>query len=147
METATMGRVIVTAKIENVGDLISVRQGKMTADQVRRVEVTDALVDTGATNLSMPKRLIEQLGLIPFQTRTVRTASGVAELKVYAGVRLEVQGRECFCQVLEIADGCPTLIGQVPLEMLDFVVDPHGQRLIGNPEHGGEQMAELYGIL
>jgi hypothetical protein len=37
------------------------------------------------------------------------------------------------------------LIGQVPLEMLDFVVDPQSQRLIGNPEHGGEQMLELYG--
>jgi hypothetical protein len=36
------------------------------------------------------------------------------------------------------------LIGQVPLELLDFVVDPRGQRLIGNPEHGGEHIIELY---
>jgi hypothetical protein len=27
---------------------------------------------------------------------------------------------------------------------LDFVVDPAGQRLIGNPEHGGEQMIEMF---
>ena len=41
-------------------------------------------------------------------------------------------------------DDCPVLIGQIPLEALDFVVDPANRRLIGNPAHGGEQMIELY---
>jgi hypothetical protein len=27
---------------------------------------------------------------------------------------------------------------------LDFVVDLHGGRLIGNPEHGGEHVMEVY---
>jgi hypothetical protein len=36
------------------------------------------------------------------------------------------------------------LIGQIPLEMLDFVVDPTGQKLIGNPDHFGEQMIDLF---
>jgi hypothetical protein len=47
-------------------------------------------------------------------------------------------------EVCEIPDECQPLIGQVPLEMLDFVVDPVGGKLIGNPAHGGEQMIELY---
>jgi hypothetical protein len=34
------------------------------------------------------------------------------------------------------------VIGQVPLELMDWVVDPKRQRLIGNPEHGGEYMVE-----
>jgi hypothetical protein len=36
------------------------------------------------------------------------------------------------------------MIGQVPLELLDFVVDPVGQRLIGNPEHGGKHMMDMF---
>jgi hypothetical protein len=36
------------------------------------------------------------------------------------------------------------LIGQIPLERLDFVVDPQGNRLIGNPAHGGEHIIEAY---
>jgi hypothetical protein len=28
--------------------------------------------------------------------------------------------------------------------MLDLVVDEHGDRLIGNPAHGGEPMLEMY---
>lgn len=46
--------------------------------------------------------------------------------------------------VAELPDSRPVLIGQLPLEGLDFVVDPLGQRLIGNPAHGGEHMIELY---
>ncbi len=65
METQTMGSVLVTAKIESLEDLYQVDRGSLPADQVRRVEVTDALVDTGATILSMPKRLIDHLGLRP----------------------------------------------------------------------------------
>jgi hypothetical protein len=30
------------------------------------------------------------------------------------------------------------------LEVVDFVVDPVGQRLIGNSEHGGAHVIELY---
>jgi len=43
-----------------------------------------------------------------------------------------------------IPDDCPVLIGQVPLELLDFVVDPIAQSLVGNPEHDGEQMIDLF---
>jgi hypothetical protein len=46
--------------------------------------------------------------------------------------------------VLDLPDDVPVLIGQIPLEYLDFVVDPQTRRLIGNPAHGGEQMYELY---
>ena len=46
--------------------------------------------------------------------------------------------------VTELPDECPVLIGQLPLEALDFVVDPVNQRLIGNPAHGGEHIIELY---
>jgi predicted aspartyl protease len=144
VETPTMGKVVVTAKIENVGDLYSVHQGSLSADKVRGIEVTDALVDTGATTLSVPKRLITQLGLIPLRTRTVRSATGIAMLQTYGGAHLLVEGRECTCDVTEVSDDCPVLIGQIPLEGLDLVVDTRGRRLIGNPEQGGEHIMELY---
>jgi predicted aspartyl protease len=144
METETMGKVIVPARIENVYDLHEVSLGSRAADAVRAVDVPDALVDTGASTLSLPKRLIVQLGLKPFRIRHARTAGGTASFQVYGTVRLTVQGRECTCDVLEIPDDCPVLIGLIPLEMLDFVVDPAKQCLIGNPEHGGEERFELY---
>jgi predicted aspartyl protease len=139
-----MGKVIVTAKIENLHDLLEVATGKLSADKVRSVDVTDALVDSGSIMFGMPKRLIAQLGLLPFRTRTVRTAGGLATLTLYHSVRLTVQGRDCHCDVMELPDDCPVLIGQIPLEQLDFVIDPMNQRLIGNPEHGGQHMIDAF---
>jgi predicted aspartyl protease len=140
----TMGKVLVTAKIENLDDSVLVNLGLKTTDQARRIEVSDALVDTGATSLSMPKRLIQQLGLRPVRTRLARTSAGTVTVQVYEAVRLTIQGRDCLESVVELPDDCPVLIGQLPLEHLDFVVDPLGQRLIGNPAHGGEHIIELY---
>ena len=144
MEISLMGKVIVPATIENLDDVFDVEKGAITAEQVRRVDVADALVDTGATMLSMPKRLIEQLGVLPFRIRRARTSAGTIDSQVYRAVRLTIQGRDCITDVSELPDDCPVLIGQLPLEMLDFVVDPMGQRLIGNPAHGGEHMIEMY---
>jgi predicted aspartyl protease len=139
-----MGRVLVTAKIENGDDVAFVRQGALPADQVRSVEVHDALVDTGATFVGLPKRLIQQLGLYPVYTKPGRTASGPTTIQIHSSVRLTIQERQCSIEVMELPEDCPVLIGQVPLELMDFVVDPRGQRIIGNPAHGGEQIIEAY---
>ena len=72
-----------------------------------------------------------------------KTTAGVVSFGIYGPVELTVQGRECMSEVAEFPDQCPVLIGQIPLELLDFVVDTIGQRLIGNPDHGGEQMIEM----
>lgn len=144
MEIVTIGKVVVPAVIENLEDLLKAERGEISRDEVRRVEVPDALVDTGAMMLSVPKRLIAPLGLTPFRTRTVRTVGGIVQTTLYRAVQLTVHGREVTCDVAEIPDECPVLIGQIPLEGLDFVVDPVHQRLIGNPEHGGEHMIDIF---
>ena len=62
MET-TMGRVLTAATVEHLGDLWDLERGRITVEAVRRLEITDALVDTGATTLALPTRMIQQLGL------------------------------------------------------------------------------------
>jgi clan AA aspartic protease len=138
-----MGRVAVPAVVESLEDLYRVHRGDMAAEQIRRVEVVEALVDTGATGLSLPRRLVEQLGLIPIRTRRAVTMAGVRDVPTYGAVKLTVQGRDCVCDVTEVDDACPVLIGQVPLELMDLVVDPGRRQLVGNPAHGGEHMIEL----
>jgi predicted aspartyl protease len=139
-----MGKVLVTAKIENLKDLYLASRKKTKRSKVRSIEVTDALVDSGATTLSMPKRLIDQLGLDRMGARRMRTAGGPREVPLYEAARLTLHGRYCITDVMELPDNCPVLIGQVPLELMDFVIDPKGQRLIGNPEHGGKWMLDQF---
>jgi predicted aspartyl protease len=124
--------------------LYEASRGQLALDQVRHVDVSDARVDTGATLLAMPKRLIEQLGIAQIRTGRERTTMGLSTFGIFGPVRLTIQGRACSVDVSEVAEDCPVLIGYVPLELLDFVVNPRAQSLIGNPEHGGEFMFDMY---
>ena len=144
MGSETMGRVLTEATIENLKDLWDGERGLLAPDKVRRITVPDALVDTGATLLSLPTRLIRQLGLSPRRTRRVISSTGATEATVYEAVRLTIQDRDCTIDVMEVPDDVPVLIGQLPLENLDLVVDLRGRCLTGNPAHGGEQVFELY---
>src|SRR5207244_12174085 len=119
--------------------------GLLPTDQVHRVEVADALIDTGSTYISMQRHYITQLGFDkPYRVETAKTASGDRPSPMYGPVRLTLQERIFHGDISEVAEGCPVLIGQLALEGLDFVVDPKRQRLIGNPEHGGKHMIEIY---
>jgi clan AA aspartic protease len=138
-----MRRVVVPAVVESLEDLYRVHRGELATAQVRRVEVSDALVDTGATGLSLPLRLVQQLGLLPLRNRRAVTTAGIRDVPAYGAVRLTIQDRDCTCDVTEVDDACPVLIGQVPLELMDLVVDPGRWLLTGNPAHGGEHMIEL----
>src|SRR5712691_1350629 len=139
-----MGRVTVSVLLENQFDLYEVTQGRLAPEGVRRVEIPNALVDTGAKMLSLPQRLINQLGLPFMQNREVLTTAGQREVATYGLVRLTLQGRDAPLDVAALPDECPVLIGYIPLEQLDFVVDPIQQRLIGDPFHKAENLIDMF---
>lgn len=129
-----MGKVITKITVQNWGDLELLASGQRT-ERPRTVE-TEALVDTGAVKLYLQTSLIHQLGLRPIGELRSRTMSDRAEIrKVFSPVDLEVQGRRGRFDVVEVPDTLPNIIGQIPLEDLDWVVDLRRQRLIPNPEH------------
>ena len=144
MELVTMGKVTVEAKIENLGDLYAASRGYLPESEERSVITASAVVDTGATTLAIPKPMIAQLGLRHVRTKRGRTPVGLFDFKIFEAVRLKVQGRECVVEVSETHAETSVLIGQLPLESLDFLVDPINQRLIGNPDHNGEDMIDLF---
>lgn len=93
-------------------------------------------MDTRATGLSLPTPLNRQLGLARVSSET--------EPGFYEPVRLSILGRTCTMDVREVPSDRPATIGQSILTHLDLVVDSQNRSLIGNPEHGGEQVYELY---
>jgi predicted aspartyl protease len=129
-----MGKVLADIEVTNGEDLVLLRKGLIKSEQVRVVR-TKALVDTGATLLSMPEDLLDQLGL-PVVRRGKNTyADGRQEWRNIHGMALlRVAERTCYVEVVSGHSGRPTFLGQVPLETLDLHVDPKGERLIPNPE-------------
>jgi predicted aspartyl protease len=144
METNTMGIVLVRALIENYDDVKTAEKGAIPDSEVRRIQVDDARVDTGATYVSMPKHLIEKLGLKRLKTVQAKTTAGASSFGIYEPVKLTIQDRDCEVRVAEVADNCPVLIGFIPLELLDFVVDSKQERLVDNPDHDGDYMIDMY---
>ena len=144
MKVEEMGRVLTPATIENMEDRWAAKRGLIDEASIRRLEVDDALVDSGATLLSVPTRLIKALGLEKTAVKRVTSSTGGGDANMYSAVRLTIQGRSCTMDVMEVPDDVPVLIGQLPLEHLDFVVDMRKHALIGNPAHGGEHVYELY---
>jgi predicted aspartyl protease len=144
METTDMGRVLTEATIYNLHDLFEARVGRMTPDQVRKIVVPNALVDTGGATLALTPSLIQTLGLTKRGEKRTITAGGLANVNLYDAVRVEIMGRDASVDPIEVPEGNPVLIGQIPLEMMDWVVDMRDHKLIGNPAHGGEHVLELY---
>ncbi len=138
-----MGRVTTEATVENLMDLWDAQRGLRKPEDVRRIVLTDALVDTGATTLALPPRYIRELGLSKVREQNAVSSSGLGTISIYEAVRLTILERNCIVEVMEVPDKVPVLVGQIPLEMLDLVVDLQGRRLTGNPAHGGEHVLEL----
>ncbi|NBV20731.1 MAG: hypothetical protein EBS05_01870 [Proteobacteria bacterium] len=129
-------------KLTNQADLV-LSAAKVLKHRPRSVE-TEALVDTGTTRLYLQAGIIKALGLGRDSEIQSKTTNGVRRRAVYEPVRLELMGRRGIFEVVEVDDDVPNLLGQIPLEYLDFVVHPKAQKLVPNPEHGDKQMSEEY---
>ncbi len=134
-----------TTRIElaNREDQILANAGVIKPDAVRRVTVEEALVDTGATRLSLPRPLIEQLGLTPVGNTRTPTANGIAARTIYSEVRFTVLERAGTMEVTDLPENAPVLVGHMVLEMLDLCLDIR-KGLIYNPAHDNEWIEEQW---
>ncbi len=128
-EGTTMGRITLEFSIANNDDLALARKGLLTPDQVRRVTL-QGVVDTGATRLVLPESAVNQLGLPPSGTATVRYADRrSASRAIVKNVSVELLGRQGVFTALVEPDRTTALIGAIVMEDLDFLVDCATQTL------------------
>ena len=120
-----MGRIIASVVIENY------------ADRDKRIRC-DAMVDTGASHMTLPSAWRERLGELE-ETATVegKAATGApVQGQVCGPVRLQIEGFAAVSTEVAFIDMKPTdgeyepLIGYIPLEQSQAAVDVLGHRLI-----------------
>jgi len=93
----------------------------------------NALVDSGALHLCIPKHLALQLKLTPLEEREVTLADGSRQLIPYAGpVKVNFSNRTAFVGVMILGD--EVLLGAIPMEDLDVVIHPVTRSIMVNPE-------------
>jgi clan AA aspartic protease len=104
-----------------------------------------ALVDTGAVHLCIPEHVALQLQLGQLSPREMRTADGKSHLVPYVGpVRIEMLGRDCITGALVL--GNQVLLGAIPIEDMDLVIEPARQRVSVNPLSPNIPMSLAMGI-
>lgn len=103
------------------------RQPELQAMQMR------ALVHTGAITLCVPEHVAVQLDLQEMEKREVTTADGKHLAVPYVGpIQLRFQNRTCFTGALLLGDS--VLLGAVPMEDMDLVIETRMRTITVNPE-------------
>ena len=137
-----MGRTFVEVEIENYDDIV-LRDLAASPDREVRKQTVRAMVDTGCALLCLHKSTIGKLGLRYARSAPVRTANGPVSRGIYEATRIKILGRQYLAEVMEVPDDVPDLVGYIPLENLDLVVDPKTNQVIPNPENGGKYTLDL----
>ena len=137
-----MGKIMQRAIIENAYDIGAAKEGYISEDKIRRMEV-EFLVDKGATMVCLSISSILAMGLKPLHNRNVITATGRVERTIYSPVMLKIFDREANLDVMEVPDGVPPLLGYLALENLDLYPNPTKQILEGNPLYDGKMVMDL----
>jgi predicted aspartyl protease len=104
-----------------------------------RREAVSGLVDTGALFTTLPRSLVDRLGLRPFRTMPVQFASGEKTDWPVVELSAELDGQRMPILALVGSDDVPVLIGAHTLEAFLLLVDPVAKELIPKP-------AYLFGI-
>ena len=101
--------------------------------ELKSLTVT-ALVDTGALHLCLPEHIALQLELNELEKREVTLADGRKRLAPYVGpLEITFENRRCFVGAMVL--GNEPLLGAIPLEDMDLIVDPARRRLTVNPQN------------
>jgi clan AA aspartic protease len=131
-----MGAVYADITLKNAGDVINVRRGYISEEQVRETAVR-AMVDTGAGTLVINEAVRKELGLTVLEVREATLANGEkANCKIAEGVRVHWKERSMLCEPWVLPDAEEVLLGAIPLEDMDLMVDPAERKLVG--AHGDE---------
>ena len=129
-----MGEVITEIGLENSIDREMVKRGLLSEDKVRFLR-TAAVVDTGARMLMLPQDMVERLGLRELRKAIVTYADGRREERIVAGtVTVQVGEREADVPYIVGPPVGEALLGQVPIKIMDLVVDCAEQKIGPRPE-------------
>ncbi len=131
----SMGKVLATLTITNRADQVIASRGFIPDDQIRSVTLEDVLIDTGATTLCLPAKVIEKLGLELLREVDVATANSFSKARVFQDAKISLCGREGTFECLELPGGQSPLLGVIPLEFLGIEPDLRNQTLKVLPDH------------
>ncbi|MDR1836539.1 MAG: retroviral-like aspartic protease family protein [Treponema sp.] len=126
-----MGTVYAEITLKNSYEEGKALEGLIKSEEVRTATVT-AIVDTGAMSLVITEDLRQKLGLSIRGEKPVLIANGQRVLsKVTETVEIHWKNRFTTLPAVVIPGAAAVLLGAIPLEDMDLIVNPVTQELVG----------------
>jgi len=137
-----MGTFTEKITLENSIDRELAENGYITEDKIRSIEV-EAMPDTGAWTLVINEDIRQKLGLKTIETSESTLADGKTNTyDVTGGVKIRWKERSTILPAIVVPEADDILLGALPLEAMDLMVDPVHRRLVG--VHGDKPLHVLY---
>ncbi len=128
-----MGLVYAEIELVSVDDIVLHRHGFLPEEEIKRLTV-NALVDSGAYLLIITDQIRQQLDLPLIEEQVFRLADdSECRCEVVGPVELHFENRSTNVRAVVFPGAEEVLLGSIPLEDLDVMIDPKQQRLIVNP--------------
>jgi clan AA aspartic protease len=134
MRTASMGITYAEIELINSLDLGLLKRGTISEEEVKRMTV-NALVDSGASLLTIPESVKQQLDLQKVDEQQAELADGsIIAVEVVGPVEVRFQNRKAITAAMVIPQEAEVLLGAIPMQSMDVLIDPKQERLIVNPK-------------
>jgi clan AA aspartic protease len=133
-----MGTFKEEITLANACDISNARNGVIPDAKIRRITV-DAMPDTGAWALIINEATRQKLGLaVVKMVESSLADDSAAKYGLTEPVEIRWKDRDISQQAVVIPDAGDILLGALPLEGMDLMVDPVNQRLTG--VHGDQRI-------
>ena len=137
-----MGTFLEEITLENMMDKGLAKRGHIKDTEVRTIKV-EAIPDTGAWTLVINEEVREKLGLDIEDKVNSTLADGTAtQYPLTEPVTIQWKNRSATLPAVVIADAKKVLLGALPLEAMDLIVDPVRHTLAG--AHGDQAVYIIY---
>ncbi|WP_395649114.1 clan AA aspartic protease [Planktothrix agardhii] len=128
-----MGLTYAEIEIANAGEIYLAQKGYILPENVKKITVK-ALVDSGAYMLAINESIKLQLDLPKLEEQIAELADGSKlKLEIVGPVEVRFENRSTTCRAMVLPGDTEVLLGAIPLEDMDVLIDPRQQRLIVNP--------------
>ena len=126
-----MGLVYENITLKNTLDVLNSRRGIINESDIREINVR-AMVDTGAETLVINEEMRLELGLETEGQRQVSLANDAYETCIITEpVMVYWKNRSSVTRALVLQGLTEVLLGAIPLEEMNLVVDPKNKQLTG----------------
>jgi clan AA aspartic protease len=130
-----MGHIYASIELVNANDKELTKRGLIDKDEIRRMRVL-ALVDTGSIYMTINDNIQQVLQLpVVGRERSVLANGYAVECDKVFPLEVQFENRTAYCSALVLPNDSEPLLGAIPMEEMDVLIDPKRQELIINPAH------------